>query len=59
MCSTPWCYGDCDECEADKKRQKEYAESSAVCPYRKECKWVTVNVKLDECKTCGKTFSYP
>jgi len=22
MCSTPWCYGDCDECESQKKYEK-------------------------------------
>ncbi len=59
MCRTPWCFGDCDECEADKKYQDDFEEQTAECPHRKECDWVTVNVKADRCKTCGKTFNYP
>lgn len=56
MCSTPWCYGDCEDCIREQKREKEYKESNEVCPYRKECKWVTVDVKNDKCTTCGKSY---
>lgn len=37
MCSTPWCFGDCEECEADRELEKEYEEANAECPHRKEC----------------------
>jgi hypothetical protein len=59
MCNTPWCDGSCEECVAEKKRQQDYEDSIAQCPYRKECKWVTVDIKNDRCTTCGKTFRYP
>ena len=58
MCSTPYCYGDCDECIAEQKRRKEDDEYFTPCPYNVKCKWETVNVKLDRCTTCGKTFDY-
>jgi len=58
MCSTPWCFGDCEECEADKKLEQEYKEANAQCPHRKECKWITVDVKNDRCTTCGKIYTY-
>jgi hypothetical protein len=45
MCNTPWCFGDCEEV-------------SAECPYRKECNWVTTDVKNDRCTTCGKGYTY-
>ena len=58
MCNTPWCYGDCEECEADKKREQEQEEMNAECPHRKECNWVVTSVKSDRCTTCGDTFEY-
>jgi hypothetical protein len=58
MCSTPWCFGDCEECEADKKYEQEREEASAECPYRKECNWVATDVKNDRCTTCGKGYTY-
>jgi hypothetical protein len=59
MCTTHWCFGDCDECEAEKKLKQEYEEANAQCPYRKECNWVTTDVKNDRCTTCGQTYTYP
>jgi hypothetical protein len=58
MCNTPWCFGDCEECEADKKYEQEREEASAECPYRKECNWVVTDVKNDRCTTCGKGYTY-
>jgi len=58
MCSTPWCFGDCEECEADKKYEQEREEANAECPYRKECNWVATDVKNDRCTTCGKGYTY-
>jgi hypothetical protein len=58
MCNTPWCFGECDECEREAKNKKEYEEATAECPYRKECNIKTVHVKQDRCSTCGKTFNY-
>jgi len=51
-------FGDCEECEADKKYDKEQEEANAECPYRKECKWVATDVKNDRCTTCGKGYAY-
>lgn len=45
MCRTPWCFGDCEECEADKKLEQQYEESNVECPHRKECNWVTIDEK--------------
>jgi hypothetical protein len=59
MCSTPWCYGECDECKAEEAENERLQDSIAECPHRKECNWVTVNVKADRCTTCGQTFTYP
>lgn len=59
MCSTKWCYGDCDECVAEEKYREEMEESLKECPYRKECSWVNVHVKQDKCTNCGKIFNYP
>lgn len=59
MCNTPWCFGDCEECEAEEKFKKEIEEQNAECPYRKECKWITIDVKNDKCVTCGKVYTYP
>ena len=59
MCSTSWCYGDCDECLADAKWEKEQEELNAECSYRKECNWVVVDTKNDRCTKCGDTFVYP
>ena len=58
MCSTPWCYGDCEECEARKQSEKDFEEMNAQCPHRKECNLVTVDVKTDTCTYCGKIFTY-
>ena len=58
MCHTKWCYGECDECIADKKREQEYEEVNASCPHISECILVTVDVKTDRCKTCGQIFTY-
>lgn len=58
MCNTPWCFGDCEDCEADRKWKEEREEANTECPYRKECKWVKLDVKNDKCKTCGKIQSY-
>jgi len=55
-CYTPYCWGDCDECIAEKKA---YEESIAECPYRKECHWVVVHTKQDRCTHCNETFDYP
>lgn len=57
-CRTPWCYGDCDDCEADKKLEEEYKDSIAECPHKKECSFEMINVKTDRCTTCGKNFNY-
>lgn len=58
MCHTKWCYGECDECLADKKREKDHEEASALCPHRKECLFVTVSIKEDRCRTCGRVVNY-
>jgi hypothetical protein len=58
MCSTPWCFGDCEECETEKRLEQEYEESIAECPHRKECNWVAIDIKNDSCKTCGKIYTY-
>lgn len=58
MCRTKWCYGDCEECEAEKKAQKEWEEQIAVCPHKVSCQLTTLNVKQDQCVTCGKIFNY-
>lgn len=59
MCSTSYCFGDCEECQAEKENETEREESNATCPYRKECNWVAVDVKNDQCTTCGDTYTYP
>lgn len=59
MCRTPYCFGDCEECIAEDKYQKELEESITDCPYRKECNWVTVSIKSDKCTTCGQVYTYP
>jgi len=58
MCKTPWCFGDCEECEADKKNEQEREEANAECPYRKECNWVVTDAKNDRCTNCGKCYKY-
>jgi hypothetical protein len=58
MCNTNWCYGDCEECLADEKWEKEQEEANAECPHRKECNWVVTDTKNDKCTTCGKTYTY-
>jgi hypothetical protein len=58
MCRTPWCFGDCEECEYDKKYEQAYEESMTECPYRKECTWITLDVKTDKCTNCGKITNY-
>lgn len=58
MCSTKWCFGDCDECIADQKYEEEFLENNKECPERKECNWVAVGTKLDKCTTCGDTYTY-
>lgn len=58
MCRTPWCWGECDECIADKKREEEWEEANAECPHKKKCVLETVHVKQDRCKSCGQTFNY-
>lgn len=58
MCRTPHCFGDCDECIADAKREKEYEEANAECPYRTECNVKDINVKQDRCSTCGRVWNY-
>jgi len=54
-----WCFGDRDECKINEELEKEFEEANKECPYRKECKWVTINVKNDKCTTCGKIYTYP
>lgn len=58
MCTTPWCYGDCEDCLRETKRNKEYEERTSPCPHNVKCKLKTVSVKQDQCTTCGKTFNY-
>lgn len=58
MCSTPWCFGECDECIRQAKSDKEWEEANKECPYRKECVWVTLDVKTDKCTTCGLITKY-
>lgn len=58
MCFTPYCDGSCDECEYQKKRDLENEESIKGCPYRKECKWETLDVKTDKCTSCGLITNY-
>jgi hypothetical protein len=58
MCSTPWCWGECDDCIRQAKLDKEWEEEHTDCPHRKECTWVTLNVKTDKCTTCGLVTNY-
>ena len=58
MCSTPWCAGECEDCQYEKRYNEEQEEARAECPHRKECNWVVVDVKTDKCTTCGKTTNY-
>lgn len=58
MCSTHWCFGDCEQCIAEKEFERKLEEDNVECPHRKECNWVVVHVKQDKCTTCRKTFNY-
>lgn len=58
MCRTPWCFGDCEECELEKKREQEHEETSAECPYRKECNLIVISNKSDKCTSCGIVYNY-
>lgn len=58
MCNTPRCFGDCEECEAEKKYKQELEEAREKCPYRIECNWVATDVNNDRCTTCGKCYTY-
>lgn len=55
-CRTPYCYGDCDECLDDKRREEEQYDEE--CPRSKKCNVVTINIKTDKCTTCGQVFNY-
>lgn len=57
-CYTPYCWGDREQCQAQAKFDKEQEEANARCPYRKECNVRDINVKTDQCSTCGKTWNY-
>jgi len=58
MCRTPWCFGDCEECEANKKVEQEYEDSIKECPYKSECSLTIANITTDICVSCGKIFNY-
>lgn len=55
MCYTPYCDGSCEECENQKKKEEQNDES---CPHSKNCKWETLDIKTDRCKTCGLIINY-
>ena len=55
MCNTPYCFGDCKECELDAKQEEEL---NKVCPNREECNWISTDIKTDKCLTCGDTYYY-
>jgi hypothetical protein len=59
MCTTPWCYGDCDQCIRDAKQEKEFEEIQKECPHKKECNIITVHVKQDRCTNCNYVYNYP
>ncbi len=58
MCSTPYCDGSCEDCERQNNRNKEYEESNQSCPYKKCCKWETIDDKTDICTNCGLVTNY-
>lgn len=58
MCYTPYCFGECEECQRQQQIEQDFRESSAECPYKKECDWETLDVKTDRCKTCGLITNY-
>ena len=58
MCSTPYCWGDCDECIADKQRADREEWENASCPHNPRCNIVTIDVKTDKCTTCGEIIRY-
>jgi len=63
-CRTPWCYGDCEDCLAEKK-EEENREARRTCPesggrvLASECGIKSVSVKQDACNKCGYVFNYP
>lgn len=63
MCHTKWCYGDCDECEAEKKREQE-AKERETCQFsdgqvlESECGLSVSSTKQDSCGKCGYVFNY-
>jgi len=58
MCNTAWCFGECDECIQDKKKEERYIDDSAQCPYKAKCNFETLDIKTDRCATCGEIFNY-
>lgn len=64
MCTTAWCYGDCEECLEEKAR-KQAEEDSECCrfspgPYvpQSQCGLQTIDVKTDACRKCGFIQKY-
>lgn len=63
MCTTPYCFGDCEDCIEDKKREKKERDNE-TCQFsngkvlESQCGLFTVSVKQDSCSKCGYTVNY-
>lgn len=60
MCnkSIGYCDGSCNEAKEHFAEEERLSESLKVCPHRKECIWITLDVKTDRCTTCGLITKY-
>jgi len=63
MCTTPWCAGECDDCQDDREREDRQKDNE-TCQFsggkvlEYECGLRSVGVKQDSCAKCGFSQNY-